>query len=102
MFYLRIYITIVGLNSLSTLARAFLFAIACIYAAKHLHQRLLSRILRASISWWDKTPCGRVTNRLSSDVGIVDDALPFQLNICLASIFSLIGNKIKYKLFFFY
>uniref|UniRef100_A0A1I8B9I2 ABC-type xenobiotic transporter n=1 Tax=Meloidogyne hapla TaxID=6305 RepID=A0A1I8B9I2_MELHA len=93
MFYLRIYIAIVGLNSLSTLIRAFLFAIACIYAAKCLHQRLLSRIFKASISWWDRTPCGRVTNRLSTDVSIVDDSLPFQLNICLASVFSLIGRK---------
>ncbi|CAK5057642.1 unnamed protein product [Meloidogyne enterolobii] len=93
MFYLRIYIAIVGLNSISTLTRAFLFAIACIYAAKYLHQRLLSRILKANINWWDKTPCGRVTNRLSTDVSIVDTSLPFQLNICLASFFSLIGMK---------
>ena len=93
MFYLRIYISIVGLNSISTLTRAFLFAIACIYAAKYLHQRLLSRILKANINWWDKTPCGRVTNRLSTDVSIVDTSLPFQLNICLASLFSLIGLK---------
>nr|CAD2131077.1 unnamed protein product [Meloidogyne enterolobii] len=94
MFYLRIYIAIVGLNSISTLTRAFLFAIACIYAAKYLHQRLLSRILKANINWWDKTPCGRVTNRLSTDVSIVDTSLPFQLNICLASFFSLIGTLI--------
>ncbi|KAF7639382.1 hypothetical protein Mgra_00001051 [Meloidogyne graminicola] len=93
-FYLRIYISIVAINSFSTLLRAFLFAIACIYAAKYLHQHLLCRILKANINWWDKTPCGRVTNRLSSDVGIVDDALPFQLNIFLASIFSLIGTLV--------
>lgn len=91
-FYLFVYIGIAVANSIFTFIRAFLFAYGCILAARHLHERLLHKIFGAKISWWDQTPCGRVTNRLSSDVAIVDDALPFQLNILLASLFSLIGT----------
>ena len=86
-----VYVAIAALNSIFTLARAFLFAFGCILAAQRLHERILARIMGASISWWDRTPCGRVTNRLSSDVAMVDDSLPFQLNIFLASLFALIG-----------
>jgi ABC-type multidrug transport system fused ATPase/permease subunit len=91
-FFLLVYVSIAGLNSLFTLVRAFLFAFGCVLAARRLHAQLLAQLLRASIAWWDRTPCGRVTNRLSSDVGIVDDALPFQLNIFLASMFALVGT----------
>jgi ATP-binding cassette subfamily C (CFTR/MRP) protein 10 len=100
-FYLSIYVSIAAFNSLFTLLRAFLFAFGCILAARRLHHRLLGRIMLASISWWDRTPCGRVTNRLSSDVAIVDDSLPFQLNIFLASLFSLIGNHHFYYFYSF-
>uniref|UniRef100_A0A183BLC8 ABC transmembrane type-1 domain-containing protein n=1 Tax=Globodera pallida TaxID=36090 RepID=A0A183BLC8_GLOPA len=91
-FYLAIYVGIAALNTFCTLIRAFLFAFGCILAAKRLHERILSRILNATLTWWDRTPCGRVTNRLSSDVNRVDDGLPFQLNIMLASLFPLVST----------
>uniref|UniRef100_A0A914I1R5 Uncharacterized protein n=1 Tax=Globodera rostochiensis TaxID=31243 RepID=A0A914I1R5_GLORO len=91
-FYLAIYVGIAALNTFCTLIRAFLFAFGCILAAKRLHERILSKILNATLTWWDRTPCGRVTNRLSSDVNRVDDGLPFQLNILLASLFPLVST----------
>ncbi|KAL3115762.1 hypothetical protein niasHT_007767 [Heterodera trifolii] len=62
-FYLFVYIGIAALNTICTLIRAFLYAFGCILAAKRMHERILNRILNATLTWWDRTPCGRVTNR---------------------------------------
>uniref|UniRef100_A0A914UWH6 ABC-type xenobiotic transporter n=1 Tax=Plectus sambesii TaxID=2011161 RepID=A0A914UWH6_9BILA len=90
-FYLYVYGGLAFANTMFTLARAFLFAYGGIVAAKNLHQKLVKTLLKARVRWWDGTPAGRVVNRLSSDVYTADDSLPFQANICLASLFNLFG-----------
>ncbi|KAK6046039.1 ABC transporter, ATP-binding protein, partial [Cooperia oncophora] len=95
--FLIIYGAIATANTIFTLIRAFLFAYGGIRAAKHLHSNLLHRLLKvwftavfavqfsiqdfapqASSSWWDRTPSGRVINRICSDIYTCDDNLPFQ------------------------
>lgn len=44
--------------------------------------------------FFEATPLGRILNRFSSDVGIIDDSLPFLLNILLAILFSLLGSLV--------
>uniref|UniRef100_G1PXL2 ATP-binding cassette sub-family C member 10 n=1 Tax=Myotis lucifugus TaxID=59463 RepID=G1PXL2_MYOLU len=90
-FYLTVYATIAGVNSLCTLLRAVLFAAGTLRAAAILHRRLLCRVLLAPITFFDSTPMGRVLNRFSSDVACVDDSLPFILNILLANAAGLLG-----------
>ncbi|VDM56770.1 unnamed protein product [Angiostrongylus costaricensis] len=101
--FLMIYAVIATANTIFTLIRAFLFAFGGILAAKHLHMELLHKLLRTSMSWWDRTPSGRVINRICSDVYTCDDNLPFQvftelsfqlLNILLASFFNLLGTLV--------
>ncbi|KAK2508352.1 hypothetical protein MC885_011599 [Smutsia gigantea] len=90
-FYLTVYATIAGINSLCTLLRAVLFAAGTLRAAATLHRRLLCRVLMAPVTFFDSTPTGRVLNRFSSDVACVDDSLPFILNILLANAAGLLG-----------
>ncbi|XP_029387254.1 multidrug resistance-associated protein 7 isoform X3 [Mus pahari] len=90
-FYLIVYATIAGVNSLCTLLRAVLFAAGALQAAASLHHRLLHRLLMAPVTFYDSTPSGRVLNRFSSDVACVDDSLPFLLNILLANSVGLLG-----------
>ncbi|GMS80294.1 hypothetical protein PENTCL1PPCAC_2469, partial [Pristionchus entomophagus] len=92
--FLTVYTAIAGANTILTLIRAFLFAKGGIVSAQRLHQDLLHKLLSAPLSWWDRTPTGRVINRLCSDVYTVDDNLPFQMNIFLASMVNLIGALI--------
>uniref|UniRef100_A0A2K5TQ46 ATP-binding cassette sub-family C member 10 n=2 Tax=Macaca fascicularis TaxID=9541 RepID=A0A2K5TQ46_MACFA len=90
-FYLTVYATIAGVNSLCTLLRAVLFAAGTLEAAATLHRRLLHRVLMAPVTFFNATPTGRILNRFSSDVACVDDSLPFILNILLANVAGLLG-----------
>ncbi|XP_062400248.1 ATP-binding cassette sub-family C member 10 [Sardina pilchardus] len=90
-FYMTVYGSLAGANTLFTAVRAFLFAYGGIRAATVIHNRLLDRILKATVTFFDTTPLGRVLNRFSSDMYIVDDSMPFVLNILLANVFGLLG-----------
>ncbi|NXY47604.1 MRP7 protein, partial [Ceuthmochares aereus] len=90
-FYLIVYGGIAGANSLFTILRAFLFAYGAIRAATVIHKRLLQRVLKATITFFDTTPTGRIINRFSSDLYCVDESLPFILNIFLANMYGLLG-----------
>lgn len=90
-FYLTVYGGIAGANSLFTIFRAFLFAYGTIRAAVVIHKRLLQRVIKATVTFFDTTPTGRILNRFSSDLYCVDDSLPFILNIFLANMYGLLG-----------
>ncbi|KFP68816.1 Multidrug resistance-associated protein 7 [Cariama cristata] len=90
-FYLIVYGSIAGANSLFTILRAFLFAYGTICAATVIHNRLLQRALKATVTFFDTTPTGRILTRFSSDLYCVDDSLPFILNIFLANMYGLLG-----------
>uniref|UniRef100_A0A4W4GHG7 ATP-binding cassette, sub-family C (CFTR/MRP), member 10 n=1 Tax=Electrophorus electricus TaxID=8005 RepID=A0A4W4GHG7_ELEEL len=90
-FYMTVYGSLAGANTVFTAARAFLFAYGAIHAATVLHKKLLNSVLKAPMAFFDTTPLGRVLNRFSSDVYSIDDSLPFVLNILLANVFSLLG-----------
>ncbi|NXK85455.1 MRP7 protein, partial [Formicarius rufipectus] len=90
-FYLIVYGSIAGANSLFTILRAFLFAYGALRAATVIHKRLLQRALKATVTFFDTTPTGRILNRFSSDLYCVDESLPFVLNIFLANVYGLLG-----------
>ncbi|CAN9510715.1 unnamed protein product [Ophioblennius macclurei] len=90
-FYLTVYGCLGASNTVFTALRAFLFAYGVICAASTIHNRLLDRVLKATVTFFDTTPVGRMLNRFSSDLYSVDDSLPFILNILLANLFSLLG-----------
>ncbi|XP_024116451.1 multidrug resistance-associated protein 7 [Oryzias melastigma] len=90
-FYLTVYGSIGAANTVFTAIRAFLFAYGVIRAASVIHNRLLDQILQATLTFFDTTPLGRILNRFSSDLYIVDDSLPFNLNIMLATVFGMLG-----------
>ncbi|XP_067441604.1 ATP-binding cassette sub-family C member 10 isoform X1 [Thunnus thynnus] len=90
-FYLMVYGSLAVANTVFTALRAFLFAYGAICAATAIHNRLLDRVLKATVTFFDTTPLGRILNRFSSDLYSVDDSLPFILNILLANIFGLLG-----------
>ena len=58
-------------------------AYATTNAARVMHARLVRRILRVPMTFFDTTPLGRVMNRCSKDVDTLDEQLPMKLRLFL-------------------
>ena len=56
------------------------FYTRCAIAAKHIHTGLLSGIMRSPMQFFDTNPLGRIINRFSSDIDLMDMMIPFQIS----------------------
>ncbi|XP_060871850.1 LOW QUALITY PROTEIN: ATP-binding cassette sub-family C member 10-like [Metopolophium dirhodum] len=90
--YLYTYILIGIVNSVATFFKAFIFAYGGIKACKIIHDCLLTSIMNVKTTFFDVNPLGRILNRFSSDTNVIDDSLPFILNIFIAQFFHVIGT----------
>ncbi|XP_015790855.1 multidrug resistance-associated protein 4 [Tetranychus urticae] len=61
------------------LTRNIAFFAVCMKASVKLHDRLFKAIVRAPIGFFDTNPIGIVLNRISRDMGFIDDFLPSSL-----------------------
>ncbi|PNW79862.1 hypothetical protein CHLRE_08g369720v5 [Chlamydomonas reinhardtii] len=59
-----------------SVSRFVLFFEAAVSASTGLHNKILTRVLRAPLSFFHSNPAGRIVNRFSKDQGLVDDLLP--------------------------
>ncbi|XP_068761708.1 ATP-binding cassette sub-family C member 4-like [Montipora capricornis] len=50
---------------------------ALVTSSKNLHHSMLTAVLRAPVLFFDTNPVGRILNRFSRDIGIVDELLPY-------------------------
>ncbi|KAG0273355.1 hypothetical protein BGZ95_010821 [Linnemannia exigua] len=55
-----------------------------IQASTTIHNRLITRVLRLPMSFFDTTPMGRIVNRFSSDMAAIDSQLPEECNDLLS------------------
>ncbi|XP_015783978.1 multidrug resistance-associated protein 4-like [Tetranychus urticae] len=70
------------------LTRNIAFFAACMKASIKLHDNLFKAVVRAPISFFDNNPPGIILNRVSRDMGMVDDFLPatmFDTLFCLST-----------------
>ncbi|XP_068628985.1 ATP-binding cassette subfamily C member 4-like [Battus philenor] len=75
-FYIYIWaVTILGCIVLTT-ERSLLFLWVCMRSSIKLHNSMFSNILAATMRFFDTNPSGRILNRFSKDMGIVDEILP--------------------------
>ncbi len=66
---------------ISTVVLAVCVSLGGIRASRNLHSEILATIIRCPMRFFDTTPIGRVLNRFSRDIDVVDATLP--LNILL-------------------
>uniref|UniRef100_A0A8C3AEQ9 ATP-binding cassette, sub-family C (CFTR/MRP), member 3 n=1 Tax=Cyclopterus lumpus TaxID=8103 RepID=A0A8C3AEQ9_CYCLU len=73
---------------------SFTLAMGNIGAARKLHFNLLTNKFHTPQSFFDTTPLGRIINRFSKDIYIIDEALPSTVLMFLATFFASLSNMI--------
>ena len=76
----------------SLLIGLYILALGAMQASTHLHYNLLSNTLKSPISFFDRTPLGRLVNRFSQDMDIVDKAIPRSAEWWLECFNSVLGT----------
>ena len=71
-----IYGYLVGAAFLLSTARAATFLFALINSSMNLHNLMLSAVVKAPVLFFDTNPVGRVLNRFSRDINIMEELLP--------------------------
>ena len=61
-------------------------------ASQKLHQSLLDKTMHAPMNFFETTPTGRILNRFTSDLDVVDAKIPQQLKAFLSCITMIIGT----------
>ncbi|KAK6200456.1 uncharacterized protein RJT21DRAFT_130974 [Scheffersomyces amazonensis] len=75
-FYLTSYGLIGFIGALFTLAASLIIrTVTGIRASKYFHDTMAKRVLRSPMSFFETTPVGRILNRFSEDINVVDTFL---------------------------
>ncbi|XP_043579583.1 multidrug resistance-associated protein 1 isoform X3 [Bombus pyrosoma] len=81
-------------QGMTVLGGALILAKGTIRASVHLFENTLQRVLRNPMSFFDKTPTGRILNRLSKDTDVIDNTLPSILRSWIACLFGVIATLV--------
>uniref|UniRef100_UPI00358FC12E ATP-binding cassette sub-family C member 2-like n=1 Tax=Myxine glutinosa TaxID=7769 RepID=UPI00358FC12E len=87
---LGVYAALGLAQGILVLLSAMFLGRAGIRAAAKLHNRLLHNVLRLPLLFFDTTPAGRITNRFSNDIDIIDEAIPTAVRLWLVCLFSVV------------
>lgn len=72
-FYLILYVTIGIFSALVTFLSVFVIWIFCsINASKYFHDKMAKAVLRSPMEFFETTPIGRILNRFTDDISIID------------------------------
>lgn len=63
-------------NILISTTKTVYFMLFFIVASRNLHNFIFSRIIRATMTFYNNNPSGRILNRFSKDLGVIDEYLP--------------------------
>ncbi|KAK4104692.1 hypothetical protein N658DRAFT_521302 [Parathielavia hyrcaniae] len=71
-------------------------------ASKNMLQQAVSRVLRAPMAFFDTTPLGRITNRFSRDVDVMDNSLTDAMRMYFFSVASILAVFALIIAFFYF
>jgi ABC-type multidrug transport system fused ATPase/permease subunit len=100
--YIGVYAALGALQALLMFAFMVALTVYGTTASKNLLRMAVARVLRAPMSFFDTTPLGRITNRFSRDVDVMDNTLSDAMRMYFFSIASIIAVFALIISFFYY
>ena len=85
-------------QGLSIWVENLIFSYAVVKGAKNLHVLILKNVLRCPMSFFETTPIGRIVNRFSKDVNMIDEGVPKNLKSFISCFMTLIGTVLVISL----
>ncbi|XP_015266213.1 PREDICTED: canalicular multispecific organic anion transporter 2 [Gekko japonicus] len=92
--YVGVYAALGLLQGLLVLISSFTLAMGGIKAARILHAGLLENKLHTPQSFYDTTPTGRIINRFSKDIYVIDEVIPPTILMFLGTFFNSLSTMI--------
>ncbi|KAL6364165.1 hypothetical protein LRP88_02081 [Fusarium phalaenopsidis] len=94
-YYLSIYILISVLSCIAGSVRFFFIFSASLRASRELFDQLLFSVLNAPVEWFDHVPVGRILNRFSTDINLIDSKLGYDIGAMIHRFLEVIGIAIS-------
>ncbi|XP_055346894.1 uncharacterized protein LOC129594288 [Paramacrobiotus metropolitanus] len=91
-FRLGIYGLLGAVQGAFILGSTFVLAYGQNLAARRQHEGMLKRIMRAPMAFFDTTPLGRIINRFSKDIDVIDGTIPMNFRMWMACFFNVIST----------
>ncbi|CAN0455405.1 unnamed protein product, partial [Ascophyllum nodosum] len=93
-YYIEVMAALVAAAIVVSLLRSVLAFSSLVKASHRLHDRMLKRVIRAPILFFDSNPVGRILNRFTKDMHFMDDMLPMTLYDFVMCTFMVLGSTI--------
>jgi len=94
-FYLEIYLILALTYGFFSLLRAGILCYSNLKVSRKLHYLIMRSLFFAPLNeFFERVPAGRILNRISKDINVVDGDLPFSFGNFLVPGFNFLGDLI--------
>ena len=89
--WIGVYGVLIFGSTMAMIGRTTTMSLFGVHSSRVLHHDLARSILSKSISWFDRTPAGRIINRFTKDLYSIDLLLSMMMEFAIATSLSVIG-----------
>lgn len=80
-YYIGVYVALSMATVVSNLFANLVGYSGAVTASAHMHNDIVHSLFMAPISFFDSTPLGRITNRMSKDMNMIDNTIMLNLQL---------------------
>ena len=91
LYHIYIYAMLLIFSMIFAFTRSAILQSRLIKAAQELHHKMIDMITETTMKWIDYQPKGRILNRFSTDIGVLDTTLISILDMCFRMFISVLG-----------